>query len=75
MQESLQNVGLGIAEDLLGSALLLDNAAGHENDPIGHGAGEFHLVGHHDHGAVGGLQTADDGQDLPRQLGVKGLNI
>ena len=43
-----------------------------EADLVGHVAGEAHLVGgdHHRHAVL--LQAADQGEDLPHQLGVEG---
>ena len=38
----------GVGEELLGGVLLDDRPVGHEDDPVGGGAGEAHLVGDHD---------------------------
>ena len=43
-EELLRARLLRVAEDLLGRALLDDDAAVHEDDLIGHGAGKRHLV-------------------------------
>ena len=48
-QEVLRAVALGVIEHLVGRALLDDNAAVHEDDAVGHIAGEAHLVCNHNH--------------------------
>ena len=63
---------MGIAEDLLRGALLLDDAVGHEDHLIGDGAGEFHLMGDDDDGSLRGFQPPDHPQHLPGELRVQG---
>src|SRR5829696_1549084 len=64
-----------VGEEFLGGVLLHDLAVGHEEHAVGGGAGEAHLVGHHDHGH--GLALLRPGEldhhveDLLDHLGVQ----
>ena len=62
----------GVLDDLPGGALLRDDAAIHEDDPIGHIPGEGHLVGDDDHGGVPLGQAPDDLEHLAGELWVQG---
>ena len=49
-QEKLRTLLLGIGEEVLRCSHFHDIAISHEDDTIGDGAGEPHLVGDNDHG-------------------------
>ena len=70
-QEVLRAVALGVIEHLIGRALLDDNAAVHEDDAIGHVAGEAHLVRDHDHRHAAARELLHDTQDIAHELGVE----
>ena len=62
---------LGVVDDLASRPLLHDDTAVHEDEVIGHIAGEAHLMGDNDHGHVLGRQIADDLQHLAGQLRIQ----
>ena len=62
---------LGVANHLIGGALLHDHAVGHEDDLIGDLAGECHLVSHHDHGHALVSKVAHNTQNLADHLRVE----
>ena len=62
----------GVLDDLMGWALLHNDAAIHEDDLIGHIPGEGHLVGDDDHGGLLLRQGADDLEHLTGELRVQG---
>ena len=55
---------MGAGEDLLRSALLLDNAVTDEEHPVGYLPGEAHLVGDDENGHAAAGQLPDDVQHL-----------
>ena len=60
-----------MVEHLFGRALLHDEAAVHEDDAVGHVAGEAHLVGDHDHGHAALRQAFHDAQHVAHEFGVQ----
>ena len=60
-----------MVDDVRGTALLHDHAAVHEDDVVGHVAGEGHLVGDDDHRHVLRGEVTDDLEDLSGQLGIE----
>lgn len=72
VQEVLGAGLLRVAEDLLRSALLHHVTVGHEDHPVGHLAGEAHLVRDHDHRHATLREVAQNLQHLAHHLGVQG---
>ena len=62
---------LGMVDDLLGIALLHNEAAIHEDHLISHIPGKGHLVGYDDHGGFLLGKAADDLQHLAGQLRIQ----
>src|SRR6478609_10563773 len=70
-QEVASAVGARVGEELLRGVLLDDGAVGHEEDPVGGGAGEAHLVGDDDHRHPALREVDHHVEDLVDHLGVE----
>ena len=64
---------LRVFEDVFWFALFLDDAVGHEDDPVGDFFGEGHFVGDDDHGHVFVGELFDGPQDFAGQFRVQGV--
>src|SRR5690242_13521210 len=71
LEEGARPLLLGVAEDLVGRALLVDHAAIEEADLARDVAGKAHLVGSEQHGHAVLGEVAYDVEDLGDQLGVE----
>ena len=71
-QEALGSFVLGVFKDLLGRAFFLDEAVGHEDNPVGDFFSEGHFVGDDDHGHFFVGQLLDGPQDFACQFRVEG---
>src|SRR6478609_3912635 len=71
-EEVLGTVRARVGEELLRGVLLDDRAVGHEDDPVGGGAGEAHLVGDDDHRHALLGEVDHDVEDLLDHLRVEG---
>src|SRR5919112_4938219 len=70
-KEVLGAVTLRAGEELGWRGLLHELAVGHEDHAIGGGAGEAHLVGHHDHRHAVAGQRRHDVENLADHFGVE----
>src|SRR5690606_23452507 len=71
LKELLGTWVLGVAEELVGFALLDDAAAIKEADAVGDFASEAHFVGDDDHGHAALLEVADDLEHFADEFGVE----
>ena len=73
-EELLGTLLLWVVDDLFCRAFFHDHAAVHEEDAVGHVAGEVHLMGDDNHGGLAVGEVAQNAEDFAGQLRIQRMS-